>query len=267
MQDDESDVAAIAGRAVRDALLRGAAPGLVARRADTALIITGVNAAFSSATGWTLDELRERRVTDALFGDEGPGRSAEEALTRLSLDGAASAAIAFRCADGVTAHARVMFAETDGGAETAPSFVALLFDDIERTEPERPADAGGRDKIDMTELGAAPLIDLNVLGPLLESVGVAQLQPAIDAFKDSSRDLTAQIKAAASLGDADEARRLAHALKGASANIGAVRLSRISYLIERRGPVEDAVDQLAATTSATLDALSVVFRNSPAPAS
>lgn len=265
MHNDDSDVAAIAGQAVREALLRGAAPGLVARREDTALVITSVNSAFSAATGWTPDALRTRRVSDALFGDEGPGRSAEEALTRLSLDGVATASVAFRCADGATAHARVLFAETDAGADSGASHVLLIFDDIERSEPERPANEAAAAATETLEFGAAPLIDLNVLGPLLESVGVEQLQPAIDAFKDSSRDLTAQIKAATAGGDTDEARRLAHALKGAAANIGAVRLSRIAYLIERRGPSDDAVDQLAATTSATLDALSVVFRASPAP--
>ncbi|AWK85745.1 PAS domain S-box protein [Azospirillum thermophilum] len=79
---------------------------------------------------------------------------------------------------------------------------------------------------------AAPLVDRNQSDSIRIAVGDDGWDIALSAFARSARQTVASIRAAVGQGD-PALHRLAHTLKGTAANVGAVRLSRLSARIER----------------------------------
>jgi signal transduction histidine kinase/CheY-like chemotaxis protein len=83
------------------------------------------------------------------------------------------------------------------------------------------------------------------------------LLDVLRSFPDHFGDCVETLRAALDRGDADEARILAHTLKGASANISALRLADAAHELERAAEAgdADAADALLPTLAARLDEL------------
>jgi len=85
-----------------------------------------------------------------------------------------------------------------------------------------------------------PVLDSSVLDELVEVIGAQTLQ-IIGVFLDDTPALIAQLQDASVAADLDQLRALAHSLKSASANVGALALSAASRRIEhdaRAGTLE-----------------------------
>ena len=80
----------------------------------------------------------------------------------------------------------------------------------------------------------SPALDPAVTGRLrkLASADPSLLHEIYDAFLASAADYVATLRSSAARQDAEALRRAAHALKGASANVGAQQLARLSRQVE-----------------------------------
>jgi CheY-like chemotaxis protein len=123
-------------------------------------------------------------------------------------------------------------------------------DDMERILAGTPVDRS-RGLRDLAELAIAdvPIVDADRLNAATAGDrGLAEL--LIDLHEEEGTALIAQLRMAVEHGDVEGLRGAAHTLKSASASIGAMRLARLSELLEREaraGHVEDPsgrVDEL-----------------------
>jgi HPt (histidine-containing phosphotransfer) domain-containing protein len=90
------------------------------------------------------------------------------------------------------------------------------------------------------EPAALPVLDTQVLDELLEVIGTGTAQ-IIGVFLDDTPPLIRQLQEASVAADLPELRALAHSLKSASANVGALALSAAARRIEhdaRAGTLE-----------------------------
>jgi len=97
---------------------------------------------------------------------------------------------------------------------------------------------------------ADPAVDDAVLAEVLESTGGDRefLDELIATYLDDVPRQLAALRQAASAGTPDAVARAAHALKGASASLGAAGLaerSRVFELAARAGRLDDAGDQIS----------------------
>jgi HPt (histidine-containing phosphotransfer) domain-containing protein len=99
----------------------------------------------------------------------------------------------------------------------------------------------------MTDHDGAPIIEAEQLTVLAEAAGKEAIEPILDAFWQSNDELFGQLTQAFATGDAGEAAKIAHALKGSASNLGALRLSESAKAVERAakaGDLETARDAL-----------------------
>ena len=102
---------------------------------------------------------------------------------------------------------------------------------------------------------ASSAIDREAIATLLEMVGDDRefLGELIDTFLADTPDQLAQMRSAATMGDAAELVRPAHTLKTNSRNLGAQRLAEICLALEldaRRGEVSGAHERIAEAEAA-----------------
>ena len=91
-----------------------------------------------------------------------------------------------------------------------------------------------------TQTTSLPVLDREVLDELREIAG-AETATIIDVFLDDTTPLVRQLQEAAVVPDLDQLRELAHSLKSASANVGALALSAAARRVElaaRAGRIE-----------------------------
>ena len=132
-----------------------------------------------------------------------------------------------------------------------PGFVIALPE-------ERSVEADSTDALpaDVEEGGA--VIDIAALQHLREAMG-GGLGPVIRPFLDDMPGYLQKLDAAAKAGDIETVRRVAHAVRGASGNLGAQRLSALARGIEQTatGPWDSAEEKLRSDTlTATVPLLS-----------
>ncbi len=89
-----------------------------------------------------------------------------------------------------------------------------------RSNPER------RDAVDLD------VLDDSVVSMLRNTLDEADFRPILDSLPEESGKCLAAIQAAIGLGDLEEARRVAHGLKGMAGNLGAKRLAKLAQTIE-----------------------------------
>jgi len=92
-------------------------------------------------------------------------------------------------------------------------------------------------------------IDHAILDQIRDDVGSSAVREVIEEFLKSSPSLIATLRQAAARGDAPAIRAVAHNMKGTSATLGAVALSRRCAALESStgsGSVADAAAQVAA---------------------
>lgn len=82
------------------------------------------------------------------------------------------------------------------------------------------------------ELGAAPILDCEQIDSLVVAAGVDGTREILTAFWRSTENLLRTLQDQLSRGDVIEAAKTAHALKGSSLNVGAMRLSCDARAIE-----------------------------------
>ena len=116
---------------------------------------------------------------------------------------------------------------------------------------QRPADGHGLsgEVTSATSKEAETTIDRAVLDGIREDLGSAAVRKVIAEFLRSSPSLIAKLRDAAGRSDASVLRALAHNMKGTSATLGAVALSRRCAELEdlgRSGSVPDATARVAA---------------------
>jgi signal transduction histidine kinase/CheY-like chemotaxis protein len=116
---------------------------------------------------------------------------------------------------------------------------------------QRPADGHGLsgEVTSATSKEAEATIDRAVLDGIREDLGSAAVRKVIAEFLRSSPSLIAKLRDAAGRSDASVLRALAHNMKGTSATLGAVALSRRCAELEdlgRSGSVPDATARVAA---------------------
>lgn len=104
------------------------------------------------------------------------------------------------------------------------------------------------DKRHADALGGDAILDEGVIHSLLElggADGIELLVELIDLFIDDSAERVRNLRIACERGEADGAARAAHALKSASANIGALGLSKFCRRLEAdakaASPIADTV--------------------------
>jgi len=88
-------------------------------------------------------------------------------------------------------------------------------------------------------------LDPETVGQLIASLGASELVPILHAFEEDLGRLARDHEVAVAAGDAEAARRAAHALAGTGAGIGAKRLEAIA----RQAMVPGAADRAAQAVS------------------
>lgn len=88
--------------------------------------------------------------------------------------------------------------------------------------------------MDETELGALPIFDKVATFDRLDG-DVELFAELIQMFKADSSQQLAQLASMLSAGQAMDAYKMAHAIKGSLGNIGAMRAHRVALEIEREG--------------------------------
>lgn len=83
----------------------------------------------------------------------------------------------------------------------------------------------------MTSTDQSPLLDLELVNELAAVPGL--LGDVIEVFARVAHESIETLSSSILRGDRDEVRRVAHALKGAAAQVGAARLSASAAKIER----------------------------------
>lgn len=97
-------------------------------------------------------------------------------------------------------------------------------------------------------------LDPETVGQLIASLGAIDLVPILHTFGDDLGRLAKEHEAAVAAGDAEGARRAAHALAGTGAGIGAKRLESAARLAMVPG-TQDRASQAAAIRAETDAAL------------
>jgi HPt (histidine-containing phosphotransfer) domain-containing protein len=98
-----------------------------------------------------------------------------------------------------------------------------------------------------------PLLDKDQLAVLRDALGDEDLQAMLSELPDAAREAIDRIRNAVASGDAGEARRAAHVLKGVATSFGAARLGALACELEH--PTSSIA--LMAQAVATLDDLVV----------
>jgi len=107
----------------------------------------------------------------------------------------------------------------------------------------------------------ASLLESEQIDSLLDVAGVDGVKDILDAFWRSTDDLTADLARCVASGEGAAAARVAHALKGSAANVGALRLSEAARDVENHSKSGDlkaahlAIERLAVIYSETRVAL------------
>ena len=104
-----------------------------------------------------------------------------------------------------------------------------------------------------------PLLDDVQLSDLRDALGDEDLQAMLSELPDAAREAIDRIRSAVEAGDADDARRAAHVLKGVASSFGAGRLAALACELEHPtsliASIAEAVpvlDDLLVETSAAL---------------
>ncbi|MGE4064049.1 MAG: PAS domain S-box protein [Rhodospirillaceae bacterium] len=101
----------------------------------------------------------------------------------------------------------------------------------------------------------AELIDETALAALAESLGNDILATMLDSFLESLAQYRAELRATAASGDFKKTKRVAHALKGLSAQFAAPRVAALARFIEEQakelGDVSPMLDDVEAAIAAT----------------
>jgi len=127
-------------------------------------------------------------------------------------------------------------------------------------DPAAPATSPGAPPPDVVESAEPPVFDENVLLNLLAGDREAAAEITAEFTKDAPRQV-AELCATLAAADTSLARRQAHTLKGASANVGAQALRAVAYEIELAvadGALEKA-QALQAELESQMARLLVVF--------
>jgi HPt (histidine-containing phosphotransfer) domain-containing protein len=98
-----------------------------------------------------------------------------------------------------------------------------------------------------------PVLDCEQLDGLIAAAGVEGAKSILDAFWRSTENLLASLQRQISEGDLNAAARTAHALKGSSLNVGALRLSSAARAIEDACRKADAGGALEKSCAARSD--------------
>lgn len=105
------------------------------------------------------------------------------------------------------------------------------------------------------------LLESEQIDSLLDIAGVDGVRDILAAFWRSTDELSADLARCAETGEAGEAARIAHALKGSAANVGAMRLAEAARDVEALSKTgdhvaaRDAIERLAAIYRETRAAL------------
>jgi HPt (histidine-containing phosphotransfer) domain-containing protein len=97
----------------------------------------------------------------------------------------------------------------------------------------------------------ALLLESEQIDSLLDIAGVVGVKDILAAFWRSTDELSADLKKCVETGDREAAARVAHALKGSAANVGAQRLAQAARDVEphtKSGDLvaaRDAIERLA----------------------
>ncbi len=94
-----------------------------------------------------------------------------------------------------------------------------------------------------------PVIETDQIDGIIAAAGVEGADEIMTAFWQSTTDLVKSMHDALSTNDVENAKKLAHALKGSSSNVGANALSRITQQFEAScndGATDDAKSVLDA---------------------
>jgi HPt (histidine-containing phosphotransfer) domain-containing protein len=131
--------------------------------------------------------------------------------------------------------------------------------------PQRRSTGGGAPASEATDvLDAAALERLRELDPS----GVDRLlERVVKAFEASATRLIPQLREGACSGDLHGVKQVAHALRSASASVGALKLSRLCADMEAQARAEDGADLVARVKSMVgeIDIVLSVLRSLPAP--
>ena len=104
--------------------------------------------------------------------------------------------------------------------------------------------------MDQTRTISVPPIDLDAFRLSMQAAGIEEIvEPTLAMFAEESGGLVAAITEAVAAGDAETARRAAHALKGSAGNVRARELSRTAESIEEAAE-QGALDSLPALVDA-----------------
>ena len=105
--------------------------------------------------------------------------------------------------------------------------------------------------------GTADALDIvsdKVISELRAQVGDDVFQPLVDAFLEETSSYREQITSAIAGGDLQAAKRIAHALKGASESLGAFRMGALAGAIERDAKMIADADAILPRLVASIDA-------------
>ncbi len=115
---------------------------------------------------------------------------------------------------------------------------------------------------------ATPLIEREQIDSLIAAAGVDGAGEIMTAFWGSTDDLIAALRGALASGAADDARKVAHALKGSASNVGAQALSQTALDFENQcrdgaltDEASDALEAVVACYAHTKDAFTAYFAN------
>lgn len=109
------------------------------------------------------------------------------------------------------------------------------------------------------------LIDREQIDGLIAAAGVDATREILDAFRRSTDGLLAKLREDLARGDFTEAARTAHAIKGSSANVGALMLSSAARSVEEACKTQDCgaalgeIEDVGAQFAATLNALDAIL--------
>lgn len=130
-----------------------------------------------------------------------------------------------------------------------------------RRRTSQQAGPGGDLLVDASPTAQATLIESEQIDGLLDIAGVGGVREILDAFWRSTDQLSADLERFVAGGESVEAARVAHALKGSAANVGANRLAEAARVVEFHSKNDEliearrAIERLAAIYHETRVAL------------
>jgi HPt (histidine-containing phosphotransfer) domain-containing protein len=125
---------------------------------------------------------------------------------------------------------------------TKPLDPAVLLATIRRLLAERPpaAEPAAEEAAPPAPASDAPIDVQSLLGRCMNDIDF--VQSVLGQFRDASTDQVERLAASVGAKDADEAARLAHALKGTAANLSATRVRSIAARLEELGKAGELSD-------------------------